>query len=357
MKIKIQKQKNLIDYYGFTKTEQKKYPVITRILKQLTPGRIEKEIREIQKIKLPPELQKWVKEYEKVGERNELVWKMAFKASEIIEFSTELKKYSVSLQNTKFLISMFNVLLDDIADKIQSKRFLNEILKIPFEKKNIKFNRLNLEEKNYLKFTIKVWQNINKTIQKFPQYKEFKELLEYNIRQLLNGMRYSHLINKKPYFINKTESCLYLSASICSMQILAYFTLDFMCFSKLIIKEFRRLREIVWRAQEMTRNGNWIFTWKEEIEDNDFTSGVFAYAIDFNFFTINDLKIQNTSEIAKTIIHSKIEKKLLKEWNDNYHEINKISKEIKNRGIKKYLFGLKKLLILNFSINNIKIKE
>lgn len=57
------KDNSLLSYYGFTKADQKKYPVISGILRQLTPERIEKELKQIQVVELPPELQTWVKNH------------------------------------------------------------------------------------------------------------------------------------------------------------------------------------------------------------------------------------------------------------------------------------------------------
>ena len=349
---KKEKFKNLFEYYGFTKRDEKKYPVISRILKKLTPERIEKEIEMIQTIKLPPKFQKWVKEYEKVGERNNLAWKQLFTVSEIIRLPIILKRNLKLLQETKFLFSMFVILVDDIVDEMKSEELLSQVFKIPFQDPNIKLAQLNQKEKRYLKFTKKVWENMKKRIRKLPRYKEFYPLLECIVGQFLNGMKYNYFINKHCHLINKTDcQSLCFFCNICSVQTLAYFIFDLMGSSRNKIQKFRKIRKIVWHAQKMTMNGNWVSTWKEEIQKNDFTSGILAYAIDNSILKIGELKNKNNAKIIKQVRNSRIEKDFLRKWDKNYREISKIT-EI---NIKKYLNGLEKLLVLSLSVKHLKV--
>jgi len=217
------------------------------------------------------------------------------------------------------------------------------LLKIFFIENYTPAIQLNKKESQYLKFTLKVWRKINQLIKKSCNYKEFKELFNYDIKQIINGMEYSRIINQNPYLINKTEYWLYAPHT---MQFVMGSIIDIMHFSEFDMKELSMVREISWQAQKMARIGNCISTWEREIKDNDLTSGVFAYAINSGILSCKDLIDANNVEIIQKIKKAKIRNKLLKEWENCYLKISKLRKKIKIIDVKKFLLNLEKLIIM-----------
>ena len=305
--------------------------IIEKIIKQLTPERIKKEVALVEAIKLPPKLQKLVKEYEKVGDRDSFIWKWSYKVAQIITFPNVPKIYYNSLYITKFLMILFIVLLDDVADKLQNKILLEEILKIPFNEKGIKLNYLTSKEKKYLKLTKKVWCTLSKTIKVYPSYKRFSSIIEYDINQILNGMNYAYLLNQYLDMSNEMESQIYLSHN--TPAILSYM-IDLTCLSNFNIKYLGFVRKIGWYTQLMTRISNWVATWEREIAERDYTSGIFIYT-------------NNEFQDIKKIKKLKIEKKLLKQWEQFYNRIKILKSKNKTINIGKILEKIEKLTILH----------
>jgi len=323
--------------------------VIKKILKKLTPERVKKEIEAAQKIKLPPDLQKWVKEYEKVGERDRFFWKWLYQANQLIVFPGTAKKYQKSLRATKTLFNMFLALLDDVADRTRNKKLLNELLKIPFEADYIKTFYLNNKERKYLKFAKKLWIQIGSNIKIYPKYKNLKEIFGYDVTQMLNAMKYANLVNKNPYLINETEYWIYLSHN---MQAIINLTLDLMCSLKFDFKKLGLLREIAWESQKMARVGNWVSTWEREIKEKDFTSGIFAYAIQRRVIAPEELsQHKNISSVMMRVkrLNLNIEKTLFKEWEKSYKKIGALGRQMGLKNIKIFQRGLERLLFMHLS--------
>lgn len=300
-----------------------KHSKIEEILKKLTSERIEQEVKTIQEIKLPVELQKWVEEYESVGKRDRFIWKWLYVINKIWFYSSVQKKYLKSLANIKTLYNMFVVLLDDVAEEKNTNHLLGELLKIPFNP-TFRVNSKQLIDKEdfkYVKFTYKLWGYILKEIKKYPRYKDVEKIFYYDTAQFVNAVKYTNLIFNNPSLINTKEFWLYLPHS---MQILIDLDLDLMCNLTWRDKELGRARHGVLLLQDMGRIGNWICTWKREAQSNDFTSAMVSYALDNNIINFDELYDKN--ELIKKIENSSVEKYLFKEWEKRYNQLNNISK-------------------------------
>lgn len=325
---------------------EKDLPIVNKILKQLTPERVKEELEEVQKTELPPELQRWVREYNKVGSRENFTFSWLYRIIQIVTLPITAKKYRRSLWETKFLMATFIILLDDVADKTQQERLLNELLKIPFRHANIQVDELNQEEKKYLTTATRLWNYIGREVKKYPRYEELEGIFNFDVAQLLNTMRYAYLVNKNPFFTNKTEYWLYSSHSEESM---ICFTLDLMCSPNLDMQKFSIVRELGWEAQKMTRIGDCLSTWVREMKERDITSGVFAYALSSGVVTFDDLTKREPSEVIKKIEDSRVEQLLFEEWERAYRKFNKLARKHRELNVKEVLLIPQKLIIAHLS--------
>lgn len=340
-----EKAESLLGYYGFTPAERKKYPVVAGILRELTPERIKKEIEEVKKVELPAELQKWVEEYEKAGgKRNNKIWLFVYQViNKAFPYVAYNQKYKQDILEVKFLFSMFTIIVDDIADEKGDDVLLGRVVKFLFydtSKEDIK----KIDKLSFLAFSIV--KQIYKKIEPFPFFNDFKDLLKFEIIQIVNSMKFSILANKNRFLISEIDFWNFFP---CAMQIMLYAIFELMCVSKKVaLVDLKKAREIILIAQKMGRVGNWISTWEREINEKDFTSMVFVYALKQGVIKIDDLEKKGVEKIIKK---SDIEKNIFKEWNSFYKNINNVKNKNNIIKIKDLSRKLKKLLILQL-VNN-----
>ncbi len=313
-------------------------------------------IEEVLKVEIPDNLQKIIEKYKKVGgKRDEFLWKWIWRLSVSrnpgFMFSSVPKDNTIDVGKLKFLLCVLDVLIDDIADKYQDENLLDIALKIPSKNRFENFQVIDRSyNKRYLYLIVEVWNKILEEASKSPRWKDFKDMFMFDIKQTLNSFYYSLLINKNINLINLTESKIYTSHN---MIFFLFADVDMLFSPELDKDELPYIREVVWRAQQMARIGNWVSTWEREINDNDFSSGIFSFSLTNNIIKLNELEqCKYTRDIKDLIVNkikeSKVEEYFLNEWKAYYKSIKDMAPKIKSVDVNAYLDGL--VLLLNYHL-------
>lgn len=339
---------SLFEYYGFNKQDEKEYPVISGILKRLTPENIESELKKIQEIELPAEVKYWIQKYEQVGneERNEFLWKWIFGGTKIFTGNRVDEKYLPELLKIKMLLFILDTFLDDIIDKDQNIKLLRTASDVILRKNLVSSEKLSDWEKNKIVFVTEIWEEINKGAKTFPKFNDFEGIFQYDVAQMLNALEYSYLVSRNIYLLNTTEAYAYFSHV---MQVLTNITLELMCRPELKNQEFGQLRKAIWHAQKMSRIGNWISTWERELVEQDYTSWIFISALEQGVVTHEDLLKGNKEQISGAIKKSNIPANLLKEWEIEYNGLLLSSGRIHSIKIQDIAEAMQKVIFLHLS--------
>lgn len=76
----------------------------------------------------------------------------------------------------------------------------------------------------------------------------------------------------------------------------------------------------------MARIGNWLSTWKRELRERDFTSGVFAYIVSNRLVSPNQLPEMDEAEIVSIIEETHPDEYFMRLWMENNRRLRKLEK-------------------------------
>jgi hypothetical protein len=348
LKIAFQDEENI---QAIVNTAIRKEGILAFVNKISNPASLSERISAIQNFSLSLEVQDFISEYSKYGDRDGFIWKWVYEGLRLTALSSVESTLWNKVQTIKLLGVMLDVMLDDAADQIQDKALVEQMLLIPFEESFIDRTKISSDHIEYFEFTVKLWKEIENRSQSLPRYLEFKDLLEFDYRQLLNCMRYALIVNDDPRRLNLAEHDLYQPHN---MHMMVSSTLDLMASPRFDARETGMLREVVWNAQVMGRIGNAVTTWQRELKDQDYTSGIFAMALSRGVLTADDLKNMEPAEIEEHLLSACLEEAFLIEWGKRRESIAEMTTRINSIDIETLLNGLENLIAMHLGSRGLK---
>jgi hypothetical protein len=303
------------------------------------------------KLEVEPAFQPFCRRYALVGHRADFLWKWVQRGLELTTLPTVEPDLRSSNRTAKLLGVMLDVLLDDVADNQKDATFLEILLHIPLSRRRAPPGQLTPQRRRYLRFTGDVWQEIWRLTRNFPRFPEFEEIFEFDYRQLLNTMRYACLVNRMPDLLNSVEHDLYQPHN---MHMMISGTLDLMCSPSFDMSELGPLRQALWHGQVMGRIGNMLSTWERELDERDFTSGVFSEAIERGVVRAGELHRLPAEELASRIEESGVIEHFLGVWEHRRDQVREIADNLESVDLHVYADGLEELIGLHLGSRGLK---
>lgn len=336
----------LVDLAG---SQQASAPRCDRFLAD--PAKIECEAERLRDQQLSPQISRWAQRYAKVGERNDYLWTWCRRGIELTTLPSVSAELRDEVGDAKLLGVMYDVLIDDVADQGGDPGYLELLLRRTLDGVDVSPDAVvngavSDSQRHYVEFTEQVWREVRQRVEQFPRYRQLAALLEYDYRQLANAMRYSLLLNRFPSLLNMVEHDLYLPHN---MHMMVSATMDLMCSPDFDFDEIGLIREAIWHAQYMGRIGNLVTTWEREIQERDFTSGVFAHAVIEGDLTPPLLRTAEASSLADAIRQGRHEAYFLDRWQLHRANLFRIAGCVQTVDLMSLVDGLERLLCLHLA--------
>lgn len=311
---------------------------ISRRFVLIEPNDAPESIERWEAVEFSDNLLPWIDRYRQIGNRGLYLWRWCLYAVDRMTLSSVSEACAPAARDMKFLVGMFNCLIDDVIDQDHNPRLFGSLLSLFHGGRPVGENE---DEQTLADFVSSVWDEIWRRGAELPRFKEFKTLLEFDLRQLATTVEHSGLVSQIPEMVNQIEHDLY---SAHGMTVTVAATIDLMASPEFDRRDLAGLRSLLWHAESMARIGNLVSTWEREISDGDFTSGVFMEAVWRGLLTPEQLRADNQEELKATIIQSDIEADFLRKWEHHRTKVRALGANLRSVNIEDYVGRLDELL-------------
>lgn len=297
---------------------------------------------------LPDSLSSLIETYEDVvADRERESWRWLYRVFPEFRLSCVDDDRARQVRAAKLLSTTFVTVADDVAERHGDRATFDELASVPFDHQHADPAHPDADG-DIVQFGIDVWERFRELYDESPRANEFADLLAFDVRQVLDAIEYSYLANQSPELVSEQELWTY---DAYNMMVFVHADADLANASGFDAGELSVLRQVLDRTQRMARIGNWIATWKRELVEGDYSSGVVVRALETDVVsntTLQDLRPNAASEPIESVVqqieNSTVEAYFLDRWHVEYADAARFEEQFESVDLETYLDGFETIL-------------
>lgn len=300
-------------------------------------------IADIQSTALPEPVLDVVNRYDRVfGERDRFLWKWIHSLFDAFTLSCVPTEQSEHVKTQKTIFTVFITILDDLAEKRGDTATFAQARRLPYCPETVDREADGVDTE-VLEFTADVWDRFQSGIEDAPLRAEYAEVFAFDLRQALNAIDYTRLVNDHLPLANLEGATQYGAHN---MVLFPYTDIDLMYSPRFDRSELGTLRDVVWEVQKLARIGNWLTTWERELDEGDFTAGTVVYALREGLISREELETgpTDTVDIAARIRQANVPDLFLAEWQRRYDAVRSWDFDATSVDLDRFVSGMETVL-------------
>ncbi|OIB55868.1 hypothetical protein [Natrialba sp. SSL1] len=215
--------------------------------------------------------------YEEIlGDRGYSSWRWLYSAFPEFRLSCVATDCEERVRTAKLLSTLFVTIADDVAELHGDRATFAQLANVPFDSQRADPDRAGVDGP-VVDLATDVWSRFRELYDASPRAGEFADILAFDLRQVFDAIEYSLLANRDPNLVSEQELWTYDSYN---MMVFVHALTDLANAPTFDRGELASLRQVLDRTQRMARIGNWLATWRRELVEGDYSSGVVVRAVE-----------------------------------------------------------------------------